>query len=121
MEKSTAMQSTLTGFTQELGFRVFAFERVRSDRTRTTCTVRADLTLVRRYGIQIQELPLLCQTVLDRRGEGEETQSFTFTEEEMCACANERAAARAEAAKKKKPAHKPSGENLGSAWRTQQT
>jgi len=42
---------------------------------------------------------------------------LTFTEEEMQAWAAERAAARDEAAHKRKSAHRPSGENLGAAWR----
>ena len=42
------MQFILTGFTQDMGFRVFAFERLADDRTRTKCSVRADLALIRR-------------------------------------------------------------------------
>ena len=111
------MQFILTGFTHEMGFRVFAFERVGADRVRTECTVRADLALVRGYGIHIQELPLLCRSLLDRREEGVEMTPLTFTEDEMRACSNERAAVRAAAAAKRKPPHRPASENLGAAWR----
>src|SRR5882724_11093923 len=114
------MTFVLTGFTHDLGFRVFAFERIGDDRIRTKCTVRADLALLRRYGIQIQELPLLCKGLLDRRDEGSDTSSFTFTEDEMRTWSNERAAAREGAAKKRKPPHRPSGENLGAGWRAPQ-
>ncbi len=113
------MQFVLTGFTHDMGFRVFAFERVGEDRTRTKCTVRTDLALVRRYGIHVQELPLLCRGLLDRSDEGDEMRSLTFTEGEMQAWAAERAAARDEAAARRKSAHRPSGENLGAAWRGQ--
>lgn len=117
------MQFVFTGFTHDLGFRVFAFERLGEDRVRTQCTVKADLALVRRYGIQIQELPLLCRGLLDRHEEGLEQGgvlgSFIFTEEEMRVCADERAAVRALAASKRKPAHKPASENVGAAWRGQ--
>ena len=113
------MQFVLTGFTHDMGFRVFTFERVGEDRTRTQCTIRADLALVRRYGIQIQELPLLCRSVLDRREEDGPVPSLTFTEDEMRACATDRAAARLEAAKKRRPPHRPAVENPGSAWRGQ--
>jgi hypothetical protein len=113
------MQFVLTGFTHNTGFRVFTFERIGEDRLRTKCTIRADLALIRRYGIQIQELPLLCRSILDRREEGGEIPSLTFTEEEMRACATQRAAARAEAASKRRPLHKLAGENPGAAWRTQ--
>jgi hypothetical protein len=113
------MQFVFTGFTHDMGFRVFGFERMGEDRVRTQCTVKADLALVRRYGIQIQELPLLCRGLLDRREEGGELGSCTFTEEEMRVCADERTAARALAASKRKAPHKPAGENVGAAWRGQ--
>jgi hypothetical protein len=115
--RSAKMQFVLTGFTQDMGFRVFAFERVGDDRVRTKCTVRTDLALARRYGIQIQELPLLCRGLLDRGEEGAGIPFLTFTEEDLRACAQERAAAREAAAARKKAPHKPSGENLGAAWR----
>jgi len=117
--KTAKIQFVLTGFTHDLGFRVFAFERMGEDRIRSQCTVKADLALTRRYGIQIQELPLLCRGLLDRREESDETRSLTFTEEEIRAFAQERAAAREKAASKKKPPQRPSGENLGAAWRGQ--
>lgn len=113
------MQFVLAGFTHDREFRVFAFERIREDHVRTQWTVRADLALVRRYGIHIQELPLLCRSLLDRIQDGDEMRTLTFTEEEMRACANQRSLAREEAAKKKKPPHRPSGENAGAAWRGQ--
>jgi hypothetical protein len=112
------MQIILTGFTQDNGFRVFAFERVGEDRVRTKCTVKADLALSRRYGIPLQELPLLCRGLLDRNNESG-ARSLTFTEAEMSLCASERAAARERVASKRRPPHRPSGENLGAAWRVQ--
>jgi hypothetical protein len=97
------MQNTLVGFTHHNGFRVFSFDRLGDDRVRTRCTVRADLGLIRGYGIQIQELPLLCRGLLDRSEETSEIQSLTFAEGDMRNCANDRAAIRAEAARKRKP------------------
>lgn len=97
------MRFILTGFTEEMGFRVFAFEGIDEDRTRTSFTVSADLALIRRYGIPIQELPLLCRSLLDRSEAGGETHTLTYTEEEMVVRANERAADRDKAAHKKKP------------------
>jgi hypothetical protein len=117
--RSAKMQFVLTGFTHDTGFRVFAFDRIGEDRVRTKCTVRANLALIRIYGIQIQELPLLCRGLLDRREEGGEIPSLTFTEEEMQTCANQRAAARKEAADKRKPPKKPAVDNPGAAWRAQ--
>lgn len=113
------MQFILTGFTQEMAFRVFAFEGVNADRTRTKYTVRADLGLVRRYGIRVQELPLLCRAVLEKCGEAEEKRAWTFTEGEMQLLARDSALAR-EIAAMKKPRKTPPGGNMGSAWRTPQ-
>jgi len=118
------MQFILTGFTQDTGFRVFAFEGVVVGQIRTVFTVRADLALSRRYGIAMQELPLLCRSLLDRQGESGEPQletgenhTLTFTEEEMRACADKRAADRALAALRKKAPRRPVVENAGAAWR----
>jgi len=116
------MQFMLTGFTQDLAFRVFAFERMGSDRIRTKMVVRADLALVRRYGIQMQELPLLCRNLLERRdgdnGGGEHT--LTFSEDDMCLHAKDRASAKEAAAQKRKPPRRTPSENVGAAWRGHQ-
>ena len=96
------MQFVLAGFTHDTGFRVFAFEQMGEDRVWTKWTVRADLALARRYGIHIQELPLLCRGVLDRRVDNSGASSLTFTEDEMRVWASDREAAR-EANKRKKP------------------
>lgn len=116
--KAFKMQFVLTGFTHSTGFRVFSFERIGEDRLRTKFTVRTDLALTRRYGLQLQELPLLCRSLLERNEESDELRSFTFNEEEMQAYAKERAAARDAASSKRKPVHRPTGENLGIAWRS---
>jgi len=113
------MQFILTGFTHHTVFRVFAFERIGEDRVRTKCTVKADLGLIKTYGIHIQDLPLLCRGLLDRTDEVNQTPGLTFTETEMQACATERAATRAAAVQRKRPPHKPVGENVGAAWRGQ--
>ena len=111
------MQFILSGFTQELGFRVFVFERLGEDRVRTRCTVKADLVLVRRYGIRLQELPLMCRGLLERGDEAELAPTMTLSEEQMRVCANERAAAKEGAAHKRKAPKRPVVENPGAAWR----
>lgn len=115
------MQFILTGFTQDVGFRVFAFEGVGENRVRTPFTVRADLGLIRRYGIPIQELPLLCRSLLERCEEREEKRTLIFGEPEMCLYANNFAAAREAAALKKKTPRRPPNEHIGAAWRGPQT
>jgi hypothetical protein len=125
------MQFILTGFTQDTGFRVFAFEGVAIGQIRVAFTVRADLALSRRYGIAMQELPLLCRSLLDRQEESGANQvenghnghqsvanhALTFSEEEMRACADKRTADRALAALKRKTPRRPIVENAGAAWR----
>ncbi len=77
------MQYLLTGFTQDTGVRVFAFEGVAADRVRTAYSVKADLALARKHGIPMQELPLLCRAILERRSEDDDQRAFTFTEGDM--------------------------------------
>ena len=110
------MQFVLTGFTQDVGFRVFTFEGIAADRVRTAFTVRADLALIRRHGIRIQELPLLCRSLLERCEGESETRGLTFTEEDMALHAKVRADdVRHRASLKKSPPRRPSPENLGAA------
>ncbi len=106
----------LTGFTHDMGFRVFAFEGVGEDRARTEYRVKADLALIRRYNIRVQELPLLCRALLEQRKDGEEQRTFTYTEADMCLYADA-ATARHEAAQRKKAPRRPPSENAGAAWR----
>ena len=100
----------LTGFSEEVGFRVFAFESVATGQVRIAFTVRADLALSRRYGIRLQELPLLCRGLLEQRDENEQQHSFTLTEDVMSLHATA-AAARSAAAKKRKPPRRAPGED----------
>ena len=106
------MLNTLVGFTHDMGFRVFSFERRGDDNVRTRCNVRANLALTRAYGIQVQELPLLCRGLLDRCDDHGQVQSLTFAESDMRACADERAAVREEAAKRRRPWRRPVGESV---------
>lgn len=114
------MQFVLTGFTPDTGFRVFAFQGVGADRTRTEFTVRADLDLSRRYGIRVQELPLLCRGLLERRDEGEQEHTLTFTEEEMLLHAKSCAAERDAAQKKRSMRRPPPPSQVGTGWRAPQ-
>ncbi len=109
------MHFVLVGFSEKTGFRIFEFEGVAADHTRTALTVRTDLAMARRYGIRLQELPLLCRGVLERRGEGEVGPAFTYTEAAMSEYAGVVAAR--EAANKRKPQQRPISDRVGSAWR----
>ena len=110
------MQFVLTGFSQASEFRTFAFEGIAADRKRTAFTVRTNLTLTRQYGIRLQELPLLCRAVLERRHEAQQQRAFTFAEEDMRLHADA-AAAREAAARQRKPPRPPAPDRVGAAWR----
>lgn len=109
-------QFTLMGFRESTGYRVFQFEQIAADHTRTPYTVRADLALARRYGIRLQELPLLCRGLLDRRDETADTRALTYSEEDMSQH-KESSGAREEVSRHRKPPRRPAAENLGNAWR----
>jgi hypothetical protein len=117
--RSTKMNFILTGFTEETGFRVFAFQGVGANGTRLEYTVKAHLGLSRTYGIRLQELPLLCRGMLDRLPEGAEARTVTFTEEGMRLHADNRAAER-DAARKRKAPPRPPTEQAATRWRAAQ-
>src|SRR5688572_11754077 len=78
------VQYVLRGFSQGSDLRVFTFEVIAAGREKEVFTVSADLAMTRRYGIRIQELTLLCRSVLERGHEdGEDKRAFAYSEEEM--------------------------------------
>ena len=109
-------QYTLKGFSQAEEFRVFEFQGITVDLIRSVFTVRIDLALARKYGIRLQELPLLCRGVLDQCGDAGEKRAFTYTEAQMSTYAAD-VAERLEAAKYKRPPRRPATDQLGAAWR----
>ena len=117
--ENSKVQFVLTGFRQVVDFRVFTFERIAADYSRSLFTVRADLALAQRHRIPLQELPLLCRAVLEQPREGGDGTSFVFTEADMRLYAD-RVAERAEAARQRKPPRRPHTENAGAGWRTPQ-
>ena len=109
------MQFTLTGFTQDSGCRVFAYDGVGEDRIRIKYTVSADLALSRKYGIRLQELPLMCLEILERSSAMEiggaepvvTLRTMAFTEAAMIRYADEIVAARDAAALKRSSNRRP--------------
>ncbi len=104
------MQFTMTGFTQDVGCRVFAYEGIGEDRARIKFTVRADLAMSRKYGIRLQELPLMCLGILERSMQADEAgcaapiptdRALSYTEEAMMQYSDECVAARGAAALKR--------------------
>lgn len=100
------MQFVLTGFKHNGGLRVFEFQGIAADKTRSEFFVSADLMLIRRYGIRVQELPLLCLRLLERQEFGEQQHTLIYAEEEMRQHMNLCSAER-DAAPRRKPPRRP--------------
>jgi hypothetical protein len=113
------MQFTLLGFKQDTVFRVFSFECLADDRTKTAHTIRVDLALSRKHGIRLQELPLLCRAALEQDLKAGRTELSTFAETEMLLHARTAAETRASALLKKKAPRRPvpSTVDTGNGWR----
>ncbi len=107
----------LKDFRQVADFRVFTFERIAADHSRSLFTVGADMALARRHRIRLQELPLLCKALLDQQTDSGEVRMLVFTEGDMRRVVN-REAERAEAARQRRTPRRPPTENLGASWRS---
>jgi hypothetical protein len=83
------MVFALTGFTNEHSLRRFTFELAGSGPPRTTLVVEADMALVRKYDIPLQELPLLCLRLLESLTAAANG-TVVFPEKEMIEYANRR-------------------------------
>ena len=96
------MVFVLAGFQQKENLRHYRFEGIADDRTRVDYFVVADLVLLRKYQIGLQDAPLLCLHLLQSEGESSETRRLTFSEDAMRKYAGDRAAAKEAAALKAK-------------------
>ena len=104
------MQFSLTGFSQSANVRCYKFQSVAADQTRQDVTVEVDLNLARQYGISLQELPLLCRSLLEEQSAAGKADSLTFPEQEMVGIASRRAEAKREAEQKFKTQRRPPSE-----------
>jgi len=105
----------LTGFRQDENIRWYGFQGVSLEKKRIQCTVGADLVLVRKYRIPLQDLPLLCRHVLEGSSPVEVQSALMFTEEDMIGYASRRVAEQ-EAADQKRKANRPPVPTTG-GWR----
>ena len=111
------MEFILTGFHQDANTRQYAFQGIASDRTRSEFVVQADLQLIRKYQIAVQELPLLCRRLLEEHMINDPQPTVVFTEDDMRLFAKNRADAKEQAAQRKKLPRRPPANNAGRAWR----
>jgi hypothetical protein len=113
------VQFFFKGFGQSSNFREYNFESMADDRTRKQYTVAADMGLLAKHHIRIQEVPLMCIRLLEVWTSGPEAgERLVLSEEHMLTHTRTKlAAAEAAAAshKRKRPAIAPS--QLGQAWR----
>jgi len=114
------MEFVLAGFRQDSNIRRFNFEAVSADRTRRTVMVGADLNLIRKHKIPLQDLPLLCRRLLEGHVDVAALvlTELMFTEKDMLRCADDRAAAVDAAAQKRRAHHPPVSSRVGQAWRS---
>lgn len=118
--KDPKVQFIFTGFTQDAEVRVFAYEDTGRDRIGLRYSVRVDLTLARRYGIQPQELPLMCRGMLERCDRSVLGDVISFTEQEMNQHASNLKSLRRAALLKKKSRFKPPSVINRIGWRAPQ-
>jgi hypothetical protein len=109
-------QFVLTGFSHQAGLRVFGFEAVAADQSRTKFSVSADIALSRSHGIRVQELPLLCIRFLEQHQTGDEKRDLTLAEEDMCVYANNCASEREAAQRKRSPRRPPGNVAARTEW-----
>ena len=118
--KDPKVQFIFTGFKQDEGVRVFLYEDTGREHVGFRYAVRVDLGLARRYGIQTQELPLMCRGMLERREREELRDVVSFTEEEMSLHASNLRNLRRAALLKKKSRFKPPSVINRIGWRAPQ-
>lgn len=121
-KKPQSRRFILLGFSEDGDTRRYAYEVVKSDRTRAAIRMSANLVWARRYGIPIQDLPLFCQSLLERCPEsGLAPPHINVTEEDMREYQALRTAAQAAAMEKRLSTRRMPSANRGSAWRTPAT
>lgn len=94
------MSFLLTGFHQISNVRQFAFRS--TDAVAESFIVCADLDLIHKHRIPMQELPLLCRRLLEALSQPRKSHSLVFTEEAMLAYVRNRARAEEDASMKRK-------------------
>jgi hypothetical protein len=114
------MEFTMTGFSEELGVRRYKFKAMLVDRRSQEFAVDTDVALARKYGIGLQELPLLCRRLLEKDVERLDNHIVIFSEQLMREHADQCAATERAAQERRKSHRRPNPARLGEHWRGQQ-
>ncbi len=116
------MKLVYMGFTHETtGIRRYRFEEVVSQDIRKGFLVTADIALLTKHHVQIQEVPMMCLRLLEGSAEAEpQLEVLVLTETDMLNHVQAKAAEKEQAAKKRaKRSFKPANSvALGMAWRS---
>ena len=100
------MEFMMTGFRHKDGIRRLLFTGTLAGRSREF-SVDTDTALLRRYGIALQELPLLCRRLLEKNALGQDVDVLTFSEDLMREHAEQRAATQRVAEERRKNHRRP--------------
>ncbi len=111
------MEYVFTGFKQVEAIRHYGFEGIGADRSRTKYNVQADVALLRKYAIALQDVPLLCRRFLQEREGNDDLVSVMMSEDSMRKHADARTALIEDAARKRKQHRTPLSSKIGQAWR----
>lgn len=109
------MAFVLKGIANERAARRFTFEVTEKGSVQASIVVAVDVDLARRFGIPLQELPLLCLHLLERSPSPEKT--LIFTEAEMVNYAKLRDDAKSSHERKQRLRKKRTSALVGQAWR----
>jgi effector-binding domain-containing protein len=124
------VEFVLTGFSQENNIRRYTFQALPAGNGKPVgapkpagnpkkeWTVSADLSLMRKHKIPLQELPLLCKRLVEAQADQAKEEALMFTERDMLGYASNRSAAELAAEVKKRARRMPSSNRVGMAWRT---
>ena len=115
------MKFVYMGFRHETtGVRLYSFEGVVSQGIRKDFLVTADIALLTKHHIRIQEAPMMCLRLLESSAEAEPPLELLVTEADMTAHVRAKAAEAEKAASKrtKRPFRPANPVALGMAWRS---
>ena len=85
------MEYVLTGVEQSENIRSYGFAEIDRTLRRAGFTVAVDISLLRKYAIPLQELPLLCLHFLETQRAAGAEQNLIYGETEMVQYASRRA------------------------------
>jgi hypothetical protein len=110
------MEFTLTGFQQEREIRHYTFQSLEGGRTSRGLTVNVDVGLLRKYGIALQDVPLLCRRLLEKQSLDPSVKVLTFSEELMREHADHCEALKRAAEERKKAYRHHRSPEAGKGW-----